>query len=48
GAHNGLGLCFAAIGEYRQAIACFRRALDIQPHALENQRTLLECTRMLS
>mgnify|MGYP002777054391 FL=1 len=48
GALHGLGLCYAALGEYRDAIQAFRRALEIQPYALENQRLILECTAKLS
>ena len=48
GALHGMGLCHAALGEYREAIAAFRRALEIQPHALVNQRLILECTARLS
>jgi tetratricopeptide (TPR) repeat protein len=48
GALHGLGLCYSAIGEYRQAIQAFRQALEIQPHALVNQRLILECTARLS
>jgi tetratricopeptide (TPR) repeat protein len=48
GAIHGIGLCYAALGEYAEAIHAFRRALVIQPHALINQRLLLECTARLS
>ncbi|MDJ1182175.1 tetratricopeptide repeat protein [Roseofilum casamattae] len=48
GAWHGLGLSHAAIGEYRQAIAAFRSALEIVPHAIENQRLILECTARLN
>lgn len=48
GALHGLGLCHAALGEYRAAIAAFQRALDIQPYAVVNQRLILECTARLS
>lgn len=48
GALHGLGLCHAALGNYSAAIAAFRRALEIQPYALENQRLILECTARLS
>lgn len=48
GAIHGLGLCHAALGDYSAAIAAFRRALEIQPYALENQRLILECTARLS
>ncbi len=43
GAWHGLGLCQAALGEYRQAIAAFQQALQIQPHATFNQQLILEC-----
>ena len=48
GALHGLGLCHAAMGEYSAAIQAFRRALEIQPHALVNQQLILECTARLS
>lgn len=48
GALHGLGLCHAALGDYLAAIGAFRSALDIQPHAIENQRLILECTARLS
>lgn len=47
GALHGLGLCLASQGNYEAAIAAFRRALDVQPHATINQRLLLECTARL-
>ncbi len=43
GAIHGMGLCYAAMGEYTKAIAAFRRALEIQPYSLVNQRLVLEC-----
>jgi len=48
GALHGMGLCHAALADYRTAIQTFRRALAIQPYALENQRLILECTARLS
>ncbi|KGF71533.1 hypothetical protein DO97_17855 [Neosynechococcus sphagnicola sy1] len=48
GALHGLGLCYAAIGDYRAAIQSFREALLIQPYSLENQQLILECTIRLS
>lgn len=48
GAWHGLGLCYAAQGEFRPAIQAFRRALEVQPHALINQRLILECTARLT
>lgn len=47
GALHGLGLCLLALGDYREAIAAFRQALEIQPHALINQKLILECTALL-
>ncbi|MBL1176329.1 tetratricopeptide repeat protein [Pantanalinema sp. GBBB05] len=44
GALHGLGLCHMALGNYRSAIRAFRKALDVQPYALVNQRFILECT----
>ncbi len=48
GALHGLGLCYVALGEYRQAIQSFRCALEIQPYWLKSQRLILECTAHLS
>lgn len=48
GALHGLGLCYAALENYREAIQAFRQALSIQPYALVNQKLLLECTARLS
>jgi tetratricopeptide (TPR) repeat protein len=48
GAFHGLGLCHAAVGNYSAAIRAFAAALAIQPHAIENQRLILECTARLS
>lgn len=48
GALHGMGLCYAALGEHAAAIQAFRRALEIQPYALINQRLILECTARLS
>jgi tetratricopeptide (TPR) repeat protein len=47
GALHGLGLCYAALGNYHAAIQAFRKALEIQPYALVNQKLLLECTARL-
>jgi tetratricopeptide (TPR) repeat protein len=32
GAASGQGLCHMALGEFREAAVCFRRALEIHPH----------------
>ncbi|WP_377476858.1 MAG: tetratricopeptide repeat protein [Microcoleus anatoxicus] len=48
GALHGRGLCYAALGEYINAIQAFRCALEIQPFALVNQKLILECTARLS
>lgn len=48
GALHGLGLCHAALAEYREAIGAFRQASAIVPHAIENQRLILECTARLN
>lgn len=48
GALHGMGLCYAALGEYTAAIQAFRRALEVQPHAIVNQKMILECTARLS
>jgi tetratricopeptide (TPR) repeat protein len=47
GALHGMGLCYAAIGEYEAAIQSFRRTLELQPHSLINKKLILECTVML-
>ncbi|MGC9525505.1 MAG: tetratricopeptide repeat protein [Limnospira sp.] len=47
GALQGIGLCHAALGNYPKAIATFRRALEIQPYSVDNQRLILECTARL-
>lgn len=44
GALHGLGLCHMALGNYRSAIRAFRKALEVQPYAIVNQRFILECT----
>lgn len=48
GAIQGLGLCNAALGNYKEAIQAFKKATEIQPYALLNQKLLLECTARLS
>jgi tetratricopeptide (TPR) repeat protein len=48
GALHGLGLSYASLGEYSNAIHAFRQALAIQPYSVENQRLILECTARLS
>jgi tetratricopeptide (TPR) repeat protein len=48
GALHGMGLCYAAVGEYGKAIQAFQRALEIQPYSLVNQKLILECTLRLS
>jgi tetratricopeptide (TPR) repeat protein len=48
GALHGMGLCYAALGEYSKAIRVFKRALEIQPYSLVNQKLILECTLRLS
>jgi tetratricopeptide (TPR) repeat protein len=48
GAWHGMGLCYAALGRFRDAIQAFRKALDIQPYALINQKLILECTARLN
>lgn len=47
GAWHGIGLCQMALANYSAAIRAFRRALEIQPYAIENQRSILECTAKL-
>ncbi|NJR64145.1 MAG: tetratricopeptide repeat protein [Leptolyngbyaceae cyanobacterium CRU_2_3] len=48
GALHGMGVCYAALEEYRKAIHAFQQASEIQPHAVTNQRLILECTARLS
>ncbi|UBF26762.1 tetratricopeptide repeat protein [Kovacikia minuta CCNUW1] len=48
GALHGLGLCHAALGNFKEAIHCFHRALEIQPYSTANQRLILECTARLT
>ncbi|NJN49680.1 MAG: tetratricopeptide repeat protein [Alkalinema sp. RL_2_19] len=48
GAWSGMALCYSALNNYQLAITAVRRALEIQPHAIENQRLLLECTARLT
>ncbi|MEO1374294.1 MAG: tetratricopeptide repeat protein [Cyanobacteria bacterium J06635_10] len=48
GALHGMGLCYAALGEYSRAINAFKRAVEIQPYSLVNQKLILECTLRLS
>ncbi len=48
GALHGMGLCYAALGEYARAINSFQRALEIQPYSLINQKLILECTLRIS
>lgn len=48
GALHGLGLCHASVGDYLDAIQCFRQTLDIQPFSLINQRLILECIAKLN
>jgi len=48
GAWHGLGLCYVGLREYREAILAFKKALEIQPYAIQNQRLILECTAKLS
>ncbi len=48
GAWHGLGLCEAALGNYVEAIQAFRKALELQPYALINQKLILECTARLN
>ncbi|MGA7937055.1 MAG: tetratricopeptide repeat protein [Kovacikia sp.] len=48
GALHGLGLCYAALGNYREAIYAFHKALEIQPYSTANQRLILECTARLN
>ncbi len=48
GALHGMGLCYAAVGEYGEAIRAFHQALEVQPHAQINRVLLLECTTRLN
>jgi len=40
GALSGQGLCHMALGQYREAAALFRRALDVHPHLRAARRNL--------
>jgi tetratricopeptide (TPR) repeat protein len=48
GALHGMGLCFAAMGDYVEALRAFHRALEIQPYSQVNQKLILECTLRLN
>jgi tetratricopeptide (TPR) repeat protein len=48
GALHGMGLCYAALGRYGDAIKAFRSALEIQPFSIVNQKLILECSLRLS
>jgi tetratricopeptide (TPR) repeat protein len=48
GAWHGMGLCLAELGEFGEASQAFRQAMAIQPHALINQKLMLECTARLT
>ncbi len=48
GALHGMGLCYAAMGNYVEAIKAFRHALEIQPYSQINQKFILECTLQLN
>lgn len=48
GALHGMGLCYAALGDYMAAIQFFRQTLEILPHSVINQRLILECTARLN
>lgn len=48
GALHGMGLCYAALGDYMAAIQSFRQTLEILPHSIINQRLILECTARLN
>jgi len=39
-ASAGQGLCHMALDEYREAVICFRRALEIHPHLHAVQQNL--------
>jgi tetratricopeptide (TPR) repeat protein len=47
GAWHGLGLSYMALQQYKAAISAFEQARQIQPHALINQKLILECTMQL-
>ena len=48
GAWHGLSLSHGKLKEYIEAIAALKKALEIQPHSLENKRLILEYTARLS
>jgi tetratricopeptide (TPR) repeat protein len=45
GALSGQGLCHMALGQYRQAAAMFRRALDVHPHLGSARHNLAQALR---
>ena len=50
GASAGQGLCHMALDEYREAVICFRRALEIHPHlhAVQQNLTLAQSQASVS
>ena len=48
GALHGMGLCYAAVGKYSEAVQAFHKALEVQPHVSLNRVLLLECTARLN
>ncbi|HEX7787892.1 MAG TPA: tetratricopeptide repeat protein [Methylomirabilota bacterium] len=45
GALSGQGLCHMALGQYRQAAALFRRALEVHPHLIAANHNLAAALR---
>ena len=43
GAWNGLGICLFNLGQYPEAIKCFKKALEIQPFAKNNRIYIARC-----
>ncbi len=48
GALHGIGLCWAVLGQYAEAIQAFQKALVVQLYSLVNQRLILEYRLKLS
>ena len=48
GALNGMGLCMFDMQRFEEAIRCFQKALEIQPHAVNNHRYIARCRASLN
>src|SRR5262249_38433691 len=47
GALSGQGLCHVALGQYREAVRCFRRALAVHPRLTSVRENLQRVTQAL-